>query len=53
MAKPTLNSMKLAEHPEYGTEEAIQIVDKEIPNPKDDELLIRIHASTVNRTDCA
>ncbi|MCG2590004.1 NAD(P)-dependent alcohol dehydrogenase [Rhodohalobacter sulfatireducens] len=53
MNKVTLNSMKVAEHPEYGKEEAIQFVDKEIPTPKNDELLIRIHASTVNRTDCA
>lgn len=53
MNKSTMNTMKVAEHREYGEEEAIQIVDKKIPTPKNDELLIRVHASTVNRTDCA
>jgi NADPH:quinone reductase-like Zn-dependent oxidoreductase len=53
MKKSTLNTMKVAEHREYGEEEAIQIVDKEIPTPKNDEILVWIHASTVNRTDCA
>lgn len=38
---------------EYGSPSVIQISDVEIPTPKDDEMLVRVHAVTVNRTDCA
>lgn len=37
----------------YGNPEVLSIQEKDIPVPKDDELLIRVHASTVNRTDAA
>ena len=31
----------------------VHIRDVEKPAPGDDELLVRVHATTVNRTDCA
>ncbi|HMQ68088.1 MAG TPA: NAD(P)-dependent alcohol dehydrogenase [Ignavibacteria bacterium] len=45
--------MKAAVHYKYGSPEVIKIRDIEKPVPADDELLIRVHAATVNRTDCA
>jgi len=44
--------MKAAIHTHYGPPEVVQIreIDKPTPGPRD--LLIRVYASTVNRTDC-
>lgn len=36
----------------YGSPDLIKIIDKEIPQPKNDEILIKVFAATVNRTDC-
>lgn len=45
--------MKAALHRQYGDETVIQIESVKIPEPKPDELLVKVHAATVNRTDCA
>jgi NADPH:quinone reductase-like Zn-dependent oxidoreductase len=45
--------MRAVVHDRYGPPEVLHIEDIERPVPKDDEVLIRIHATTVNRTDCA
>lgn len=45
------DKMKAAVRSKYGSSEVLSIKEVEIPTPKDDEVLIRIHASTVNRSD--
>jgi NADPH:quinone reductase-like Zn-dependent oxidoreductase len=45
--------MKAAVHTRYGPPDVVRIADVERPMPKDHEVLIRVRATTVNRTDCA
>jgi NADPH:quinone reductase-like Zn-dependent oxidoreductase len=45
--------MRAARYERYGPPEVIRIEDIEIPRPAEDELLVRVHAATVSRTDCA
>lgn len=44
--------MKAAVRSKYGPPEVISIQDVEKPTPADDDVLIRVYATTVNRTDC-
>lgn len=44
--------MKSAVHTRYGAPDVVCIQEIDVPVPDDDEVLIRVHASTVNRTDC-
>jgi NADPH:quinone reductase-like Zn-dependent oxidoreductase len=44
--------VKAVVHDRYGPPEVLRIEDVERPVPKDDEVLVRVHATTVNRTDC-
>lgn len=45
--------MKAAIRRQYGGPETIAVESCNIPVPKDDEVLVKAHATTVNRTDCA
>lgn len=44
--------MKAAVHTKYGSPDVLTIQDVARPVPKPNEILIRVHATTVNRTDC-
>jgi NADPH:quinone reductase-like Zn-dependent oxidoreductase len=39
-------------HDEYGPPDVLRLEDYDRPEPEDDEVLVRVHATTVNRTDC-
>lgn len=45
--------MRAAVNIEYGPPEVVQVHDVHAPAPVEDEVLVRVHATTVNRTDCA
>jgi NADPH:quinone reductase-like Zn-dependent oxidoreductase len=43
--------MRAAVHDRYGPPEALRLRDVETPSPAGDEILVRVHCSSVNRTD--
>jgi NADPH:quinone reductase-like Zn-dependent oxidoreductase len=45
--------MKAVVRSKYGSPDILTIKEIDIPRPKDDEVLVRVFATTVNRTDCA
>jgi NADPH:quinone reductase-like Zn-dependent oxidoreductase len=45
-------TMRAVVHDTYGSPDVLRLEEVERPVPKDDEVLVRIHATTVTRTDC-
>ena len=46
------NEMRAVVHDRYGPPEVLRLEEVERPVPEDDEVLVRVHATTVTRTDC-
>ena len=44
-------SMKAVVHDRYGPPEVLRVDEVDRPEPADDEVLVRVHATTVTRTD--
>ncbi len=44
--------MRAAVYDRYGPPDVLRLEDVERPVPKEDEVLVKVHVTTVNRTDC-
>jgi NADPH:quinone reductase-like Zn-dependent oxidoreductase len=45
-------TMRAAVSEGYGPPQAVHVTTAPVPTPAPDEMLVRVHATTVNRTDC-
>ena len=45
--------MKIAVIEDYGTPDVIKIKEVDVPVIEDDEMLVKVHASSINTTDTA
>ena len=45
-------TMRAVVYDRYGSPEVLRLVEVDVPRPRDDEVLVRVRATTVNRTDC-
>ncbi|MGQ7887793.1 hypothetical protein [Paenibacillus sp. WC2504] len=43
--------MKAMVYTKYGTKDVLNLVEVEKPTPKDNEVLVRVHAASVNSWD--
>jgi len=43
--------MKAGLHTKYGSPDLLQLKEVEMPTPKDNKVLIKVHAATVNQTN--
>lgn len=52
MMTRTGRTMRGAVHDHYGSPDVLRITTLDRPAPADDEVLVEVHTTTVNRTDC-
>jgi NADPH:quinone reductase-like Zn-dependent oxidoreductase len=46
------HKMKAAVYKKYGPPEVVKLVEVDRPSPRSNEVLVKVYATTVNRTDC-